>query len=190
MVSTIRGDDNFDSAGPFGQTTLLVDRASVGTGSQVEVSFTGGYRRYEVYLEDVFPSEFNTSELRVRYKNTSNSIVSTSYAYHGIVDSDRQTISQSLGFYSEIRLSAYAPQGSSADGSNDLRFTFYDPYSTNASGLVTFNYAYANGTNSTEIGSGHAHMTYNNRQRFNGAVFYLTNGTFTRGNITVMGVSS
>lgn len=190
MVSTIRGDDNFDSAGPFGQTTLLVDRASVGTGSQVEVSFTGGYRRYEVYFEDLFPSTFNTSELQVRYKNTSNSIVSTSYAYHGIVDSDRQTIGQSLGFYSEIRLSAYAPQGTGSNGSNDLRFTFYDPYSTNSGGFVTFNYAYANGTSSTEIGSGQAHMVDSSRQRFNGAVFYLTNGTFTGGKITVMGVSS
>jgi len=82
MASTIRGNDNFDSAGPFGASTLISDNVSVGTGATFSVSFSGNYRAYRLILNGIY-SNSNFQQLVWRYTDGSgnNMTASNTYAF-------------------------------------------------------------------------------------------------------------
>lgn len=72
MASTIRGNDNFDSAGPFGLSTVVATDASIGTGSSL--SFTlGDYQTQHFYFDGFFQHNFNAGRrMFIKLSDSSN----------------------------------------------------------------------------------------------------------------------
>ncbi len=182
------------AAGVGGQTTLLVDNASVGTGSQFEVSFTTGHRYYVVTGSKIKQGSGSGNYLRGRYKDSSgNAITSTSNIRNFFVG--RSNGGSTYTFEDEVRFHTGDPTTAS---SNQLDFTvkFYNPYSTTERswGEHSIILDRLADTSPREINAGiHSlGMYYNsgNVVRTNAFFFYWSAGSnFTDGRYSVWGIS-
>lgn len=78
MASTIRGNDNFDSAGPFGASTLVAEDAAFGTGAIVKLSL-GNYTQQTFWISNIKASANNVARLHL--SNSSDVTLSGSSDY-------------------------------------------------------------------------------------------------------------
>lgn len=77
MASTIRGDDNFDSAGPFGSLEFLTETSITSTASYIQYTFPSGYRGFQFTLNSWTNDRSNgdTEEIRYRLTDGSNALI-------------------------------------------------------------------------------------------------------------------
>lgn len=77
MASTIRGDDNFDSAGPFGSLEFLSETSITSTASYIEYTFPTGYRGFKFTLNSWTNNRDTgaTEEVRYRLTDGSNTLI-------------------------------------------------------------------------------------------------------------------
>jgi hypothetical protein len=181
------------AAGVGGETTLLVDNASVGTGSQFEVSFTTGHKYYVVTGSKIKQNR-TSNFLRGRYKDSSgNAITSTSNIRNFFVG--RSNGGSSYTYEDEVRFFTGDPMNANT---NELDFIvkFYNPYSTTERSWGEHSIVIDQPTSNypREINSGiHSlGMNYNsgNIVRTNAFFFYWSAGfNFTGGTYSVWGIS-
>lgn len=179
------------SAGVGGETTLLVDNASVGTGGQFEVSFTAGHKYYVVSCSKLKCNSTST-KLYGRYKDFNNNVISAS-------DNIRNYLSHSNGANqynreNEVRFSNASMNN--LKNQMDITVTFYNPYSTTNRSWGAHDAMVDNTETDTSIieanqGVHSLGMQYNsgNIVRTNGFVFYWSSGNFADGRYSVWGIS-
>ena len=181
------------AAGVGGETTLLVDNASVGTGSQFEVSFTTGHRYYIVTGSKIKQST-TSNFLYGRYKDYGNNPITTTDSIRNFFVG-RSNGGSAYNRENEVRFFTGDPMNAS---SNQLDFIvkFYNPYSTTERSwgehsIIVDRLA---DTHPREINAGiHSlGMNYNsgNTVRTNAFFFYWSAGSnFTDGRYSVWGIS-
>ena len=83
MASTIRGDDNFDSAGPFGSLELISETSITSDVNYIDISFPTGYEGFYIDLLGlVCPSARNPGSLESRLKDSSNNLLTGPEYYY------------------------------------------------------------------------------------------------------------
>lgn len=123
MASTIRGDDNFDSAGPFGSTTLLVDQSITSNANYIQLDFSSGYKRFIIQLRGIVSSRNELAGLEARMTNGSGTILTSNDEYW-YRDWDQTTVNREASFRYLGELS------SSTSVKGNFNFQIEDPLST------------------------------------------------------------
>ena len=186
MASTIRGDDNFDSSGPFGASTLISDSVSVGTGATFSVSFSGNYRAYRLLLNGVTSSS-NYVQIAWRYTDGSGNNITSSNAYmfqYAMKDSSLRYTKDD-----KMTIPEYFKQIYTIDRVH-MDMEIYNPNSTTeitaARGFFNFsNDVYYSGTFTSQV-TAHTYGIGAN----NSIYFYITNGSnFSRGTYSLWGLN-
>ena len=89
MASTIRGNDNFDSAGPFGSLEFLSETSITSTVAYIEYTFPTGYRGFRFSLNCwVTTNVYNDAEdLITRFTDSSGSLITSAEYSNGNIGS-------------------------------------------------------------------------------------------------------
>jgi hypothetical protein len=83
MASTIRGNDNFDSAGPFGSLEFLSETNITSDVAYIDISFPTGYRGFYLAFNQMSVTGSNTygSNLNIVLKDSSGNLVTNNGTY-------------------------------------------------------------------------------------------------------------
>lgn len=168
------------AAGVGGASTRLVNNASVGTGTQFEVSFTGGYQYYQIMIGGM--TSTNYADLQARLTNSSGTAI-TAYEYYFAYNSPA-----SNGIFGYPRIdfiprNFYRPPASNNTASFIL--TVSNPYSSTAGTFYQFGAAQYNSQEySVGYGAGHLYTP-----QVNNSMIFYSSYAFASGKYSVWGVN-
>jgi hypothetical protein len=168
------------AAGVGGSTTKLVDNASVGTGTQIVVSFTGGYRYYNILIGGL--TSTNYADLEARFTDSSGTTI-TGYEY---VYAYNSPASNGLFVYPHIGFlprNFYRPPASNNTASYFL--TVSNPSSSTSTTSWTQNAGQWN-SQETSVAYGCGLMT---TVEVNNSIILFSNYAFSGGTYSVWGVN-
>jgi len=166
------------AAGVGGSTTLLTENASL-SGLQVEISFTGNYKYYNIMLSGM--KSVNYADLYARLTNSSGTAI-TGYDYWFAFNAPA---SQGIFGYPYMNFSANSFYRDGGFG--NLFLTVQNPNSSTSMTSWSFDYGSYTPDEQGKITYGAGHME---TEAVNNSIqFYTNNNNFTGGTYSVWGVS-